>query len=144
MSVEHDQTFKPKIIVIACNWCTYAGADLAGLNHYEYPADVRIIRVPCSGRMDPLFALRALNRGADLVLLSGCHPGDCHYGTGNYYNRRRHTIMREFMQYMGIEADRYQTSWISGAEGGKFQQVMEKIVEDARRLGPNRKLRDVR
>ncbi|HHW60893.1 MAG TPA: hydrogenase iron-sulfur subunit [Syntrophomonadaceae bacterium] len=144
MSVENNNEWNPKIIVIACNWCTYAAADLAGLNHYEYPADIRIIRVPCSGRMDPLFMLRAFNRGADGVLLSGCHPGDCHYGTGNYYNRRRQMMMKRLMQFVGLEPERYQTSWISGAEGSKFAETMHKLVEDVTALGPNRKLRDER
>jgi len=144
MSIATNQEWKPKIIVFTCNWCTYAGADMAGFNHFEYPADVRIIRTPCSGRFDPIWVMRALNRGADGVLLSGCHPGDCHYGTGNYYNRRRQTIMKNMMQFMGIEPERFQTSWISGSEANKFQAVMIKLVDDIRRVGPNRKLRDAR
>jgi len=144
VSIENNENWEPKIIVFACNWCTYAAADLAGLNHMDYPASVRIIRTPCSGRFDPIWVLRALNRGADGVLLSGCHPGDCHYGTGNYYNRRRQTIMKNLVEYMGIEPERFQTSWISGSEANKFQQTMEKLVSDITRLGPNRKLRDMR
>ena len=144
MSIESSKGWEPKIIVFACNWCSYAAADLAGLNHLDYPADVRIIRTPCSGRMDPLFVMRAFNRGADGVLLSGCHPGDCHYGSGNYFNRRRQLVMKNLMQYIGIESGRYQTSWISGAEGPKFAEPMKKLVEDVTKLGPNRKLRDAR
>lgn len=144
MSIDNQASWKPKIIVFACNWCTYAAADLAGLNHLEYPADIRIIRVPCSGRMDPMLAMRALNRGADGVLMSGCHPGDCHYGTGNYYNRRRQMIMKNLVQYLGVEPERYQTSWISGAEGIKFQEVMHSFVDQITKLGPNRKLRYVK
>ena len=144
MSIASNTEWRPKIIVFTCNWCTYAGADMAGFNHYEYPTDVRIIRTPCSGRFDPIWVMRALNQGADGVLLSGCHPGDCHYGTGNYYNRRRQTVMKDLMQFMGIEPERFQTSWISASEANKFQEVMIKLVEDIRRLGPNRKLRDAR
>jgi coenzyme F420-reducing hydrogenase delta subunit len=144
MSLTETKEWKPKIIVFTCNWCTYAAADTAGFNHFEYPAQVRIIRTPCSGRFDPIWVLRALNRGADGVLLSGCHPGDCHYGTGNYYNRRRQTIMKNLVEYMGIEPERFQTSWISGSEANKFQQTMENLVADITRLGPNRKLRDMR
>lgn len=142
MSLDTNTEWRPKIIVFTCNWCTYAGADMAGFNHYEYPPDVRIIRTPCSGRFDPIWVMRAFNQGADGVLLSGCHPGDCHYGTGNYYNRRRQTVMKNMMQYMGIEPERFQTSWISGSEANKFQEVMIKLVDDIKRLGPNRKLRD--
>ena len=97
------KTFKPKIVAFCCNWCSYAGADLAGTNRLNYPADVKIIRVPCSCRVNPMFILRAFQRGADGVILCGCHPGDCHYTSGNYYARRRLETLKEFLPIIGIE-----------------------------------------
>ena len=111
------KTFKPKIVAFCCNWCSYAGADLAGTNRLNYPADVKIIRVPCSCRVNPMFILRAFQRGADGVILCGCHPGDCHYTSGNYYARRRMTLLFSMLDYLGIEKERTRVEWVSAAEG---------------------------
>lgn len=143
MSVnEIPENWEPKILVFACNWCTYAGADLAGLSRLQYPPNIRILRVPCSGRVNPQFVIRAFQRGVDGVLVAGCHPGDCHYVTGNYFTRRRYLLMQRLLQFIGIDAERFQTRWISGSEGPKFQQVVTEITEEIRAMGPNRKLRD--
>jgi F420-non-reducing hydrogenase iron-sulfur subunit len=147
MSIETKQAaaeFKPLIVAFCCNWCSYAGADLAGTSRLHYPANVRIIKVPCSCRVNPLFVLRAFQRGADGVLIAGCHPGDCHYSTGNYFTRRRFTLFANLLDYMGIEKDRFKVEWISAAEGNKFAGVMNEVLEKVHNLGPNRKLRDDR
>ena len=112
--------YKPKIVAFCCNWCSYAGADLAGNNRLNYPAEVKIIRVPCSCRVNPMFVLRAFQRGADGVILCGCHPGDCHYTSGNYYTRRRMALLFSMLNYLGIEKERTRVEWVSAAEGAKF------------------------
>jgi len=119
---------KPKIVAFLCNWCSYAGADLAGSSRLDYPANVRVIRVPCSGRIDPLFVLKALAQGADAVLVSGCHPGDCHYAKGNYYARRRLRLLVEMLDFLGVERSRYRFEWISAAEGKEFAHVIGEMV----------------
>ena len=139
---ETTENFEPKILVFACNWCTYAGADLAGTSRLQYPPNVRVLRVPCSCRVNPQFVIRAFQRGIDGVLVAGCHPGDCHYTTGNYYTRRRFLLINRMMEYMGIDPKRFHTRWISGAEGPKFQQVVTEMIEEVKAIGPNRKLRD--
>jgi len=144
MSVKEGQGWEPLIVAFCCNWCSYAGADLAGTSRIGYPANVRVIRVPCSSRVSPNFILRAFQRGADGVLVAGCHPGDCHYITGNYYTRRRLAIFKRLLEHTGIEPERFQVRWISASEGGRFAQVMTEVTEDIRALGPNRKLRDAR
>ena len=136
--------YKPLIIAFCCNWCSYAGADLAGNNRLNYPADVKIIRVPCSCRVNPAFVLRAFQRGADGVLICGCHPGDCHYTTGNYYTRRRMTLLFSMLSYLGIEKERTRVEWISAAEGAKFASVMNEFAQTISALGKNRKLEDLR
>lgn len=136
--------FEPLIVVFCCNWCSYAGADLAGTSRMPYPSNIRIIRVPCSSRVNPSFIIRAFQRGADGVLVTGCHPGDCHYHSGNFFTRRRFTILKQMLEYLGIEPERFQVRWISGSEGAKFAAVMNLATEEIKRLGPNRKLRDVR
>ena len=133
------QAFEPRIVAFLCNWCSYAGADLAGVSRLQYPPNVRIIRVMCSGRVSPMFVLRALKDGADGVLVSGCHPGDCHYLKGNLYTRRNLELLRSMMEYMGIEPDRFQMSWVSASEGGKFADVIRTTVEKVKKLGPNTK-----
>jgi coenzyme F420-reducing hydrogenase delta subunit len=143
-AAEKQAEFKPLIVAFCCNWCSYAGADLAGTSRLNYPANVRIIKVPCSCRVNPLFVLRAFQRGADGVLIAGCHPGDCHYSTGNYFTRRRFTLFANLLDYMGIEKDRFKVEWISAAEGNKFAGVMNEVLEKVHKLGPNRKLRDDR
>ncbi len=136
--------FKPTIVAFCCNWCSYAGADLAGTNRLEYPADVKIIRVPCSGRLNPLFILRAYQRGADGVIICGCHPGDCHYTTGNYYARRRLATLFSMLDFLGIDKDRTHIDWVSAAEGARFGKVMNEFVSNIRTLGPSNKLGDIR
>lgn len=135
------EEFEPLIIAFCCNWCSYAGADLAGINRLQYPANVRIIRVLCSSRVKPAFVLRAFQRGADGVLVAGCHPGDCHYSTGNYLARRRFQVFRRSLVYVGLEPERFQVHWISAAEGGKFAEVMTEVTRQIRQLGPNTKFR---
>ena len=136
--------YKPKIVAFCCNWCSYAGADLAGTNRLNYPADVKIIRVPCSCRVNPMFILRAFQRGADGVILCGCHPGDCHYTTGNYYARRRMTLLFSMLYYLGIEKERTRVEWVSAAEGAKFAQTMNDFVSTVAALGENKRLEDLR
>lgn len=142
MQVENN--FKPKIVAFCCNWCSYAGADLAGTGRMQYPAEVKIIKVPCSCRVNPMFVLRAFQRGADGVILCGCHPGDCHYSTGNYYTRRRMTMLFDLLDYMGVEKGRTRVEWVSAAEGAKFARVMNEFVSDVTKLGPNVRITDLR
>jgi coenzyme F420-reducing hydrogenase delta subunit len=132
--------FKPKVLVFCCNWCSYAGADLAGVSRMQYPANVRIVRVPCSGRVDPLYIIKALQEGADGVLVSGCHPGDCHYISGNLVARRKFAMLKSFLGYLGIEPERVQFSWVSASEGGRFAALIEKVVADVKKLKTKRKL----
>ena len=138
------EPFKPKILAFTCKWCTYAGADLAGSSRLSYPADVKIIRVPCSCRVNPMFILRAFEKGADGVILCGCHPGDCHYTTGNYYARRRMTLLFSMLDFIGVENGRTRVEWVSAAEGVKFSQTMNEFVEKVRSLGKNVRLEDLR
>ncbi len=132
--------FEPTIIGFVCNWCTYAGADLAGTSRIEYPANIRLIRLPCSGRIDPLFIFRAFLQGADGVLVSGCHPGDCHYTTGNYFAKRRLAITKRLLEYIGLEPGRLHLEWISAAEGRKFADVCQEFTARIKELGPQRNL----
>jgi len=132
--------FEPKIMTFLCNWCSYAGADLAGVSRIQYPPNTRVIRVPCSGRVDPLFILKCLQDGYDGVLVSGCHPGDCHYISGNYVARRKFAILKTALEFMGMEPGRVQFSWVSAGEGEKFSQVISKVTEGVKILGPARKL----
>ena len=129
-----------KIVAFLCNWCSYAGADLAGVSRIQYPADVRVIRVPCSGRVDPLYIIKALQEGADGVLVSGCHPGDCHYISGNLVARRKFAMLKSFLEYVGIEPERVQFSWVSASEGGRFAALIEKVVNDVRKLDRTKKM----
>jgi F420-non-reducing hydrogenase iron-sulfur subunit len=121
---------KLKIVGFLCNWCSYAGADLAGVSRFQYPADIRVIRVPCSGRVNPLFILKCFQEGADGVLVSGCHPGDCHYQEGNYYTRRRMMMLKDLLDFFGIDKRRFHTSWVSASEGKKWADVVTAVVED--------------
>ena len=136
--------YKPLIVAFCCNWCSYAGADLAGNNRLAYPADVKIIRVPCSCRVNPMFILRAFQRGADGVIICGCHPGDCHYTSGNYYTRRRMAALFSMLDYLGIERERTRVEWVSAAEGVKFADTMNSFVETIKELGENVRLGDIR
>jgi len=131
---------EPTIVAFLCNWCSYAGADLAGVSRLQYPANVRVIRVPCSGRVDPLYIIKALQEGADGVLVSGCHPGDCHYISGNLVAKRKFAMLKSFLKYVGIEPERVQFSWVSASEGGRFAALIEKVVGDIKKLKTPRKL----
>jgi len=137
---EEVDKWEPKIIAFLCNWCSYAGADLAGVSRLQYPPNTRIIRVPCSGRISPLLILRCLQHGADGVLVSGCHPGDCHYISGNYVARRKFAILNSLLEYLGIEKGRVQFAWVSAAEGKRFAELVQKATEDVRALGPATRL----
>ena len=128
--------FEPKIVGFLCNWCSYAGADLAGTGRIGYLPNVRIIRVPCSGRVDPLFVLKAFQDGADGVMVLGCHPGDCHYQQGNYFAQRRYALMHRLLEFTGIESDRLSIDWVSASEGRKFAEVITGFTERVRALGP--------
>ncbi len=128
--------FEPDIVAFLCNWCSYAGADLAGTSRITYPSNVRVIRVMCSGRVNPLFIMNALQQGADGVLISGCHPGDCHYMSGNYYARRRFNLMRNFLEYLGVEPQRVRMSWVSASEGAKWKEVIEEVRDGIKEVGP--------
>ena len=136
--------FKPNIVAFCCNWCSYAGADLAGNNRLNYPDNVKIKKVPCSCRVNPMFILRAFQRGADGVILCGCHPGDCHYTSGNYYTRRRMTLLFSMLSFLGIEKERYRVEWVSAAEGAKFADTMNEFTEAVAKLGKNKRLEDLR
>ena len=129
--------FRPNIVAFACQWCTYAGADLAGNLRCKYPPTVKIIRVPCSGRVKPEHVLKALAQGADGVLVGGCHFGDCHYKTGNYNTDRRMRMVKRLLSDMGFEPERFRWEWISGAEGYKFAEVITEFTEELQKLGPN-------
>ncbi len=128
--------FEPKVIAFLCNWCSYAAADLAGSSRIQYPPNIRVIRVPCSGRMDPLLIIKAFNSGADGILVSGCHPGDCHYLDGNYYARRRFVMLKELMTFAGVEEERLNFTWCSASEGKRFGKIVNKAVENIKKVGP--------
>lgn len=139
-----NENFTPKIVAFCCNWCSYAGADLAGSSRLSYPADVKIIRVPCSCRVNPSYILRAFGRGADGVIVCGCHPGDCHYTSGNYFTRRRMTLLFSMLDYLGIERGRTRLEWVSAAEGAKFAAVLNDFCQTVTKLGPCKRLEDLR
>ena len=128
--------FEPRIIGFLCNWCSYAGADLAGVSRLQYPPNIRVIRVMCSSRVDPAHVIRALLDGADGVLIAGCHPGDCHYIEGNYRERRRITALKKQLENFGL-ADRLRLTWVSASEGQRFAKVVTDMVEHIRKLGPS-------
>lgn len=130
--------FEPTVVGFLCNWCSYAGADLAGVSRFQYPPNLRIIRVPCSGRINSLFILKALQGGADGVLVSGCHPGDCHYQTGNYYARRRLELFSNLLSYAGIQKERVKLAWVSASEGAQFAALVTEVVEDLKKVGANK------
>jgi len=130
--------FEPKIVGFLCNWCAYAGADLAGVSRMQYPLNVRIIRVMCSGRIDPAFVLEAFKDGADGVLVAGCHlPSDCHYLSGNFKAQRRILLLQKVLEQFGIEPGRLKLEWVSASEGDRFATVIREMVEEIRRLGPS-------
>ena len=127
----------PKILAFLCNWCSYAGADLAGTSRLKYPPSILPIRVMCSSRVDPLFILKAYLGGIDGVLVAGCHPGDCHYEKGNYYTRRRFALLKKIFEELDMEADRLLLSWISASEGPKYARVATEFTEKIKKLGKN-------
>jgi F420-non-reducing hydrogenase iron-sulfur subunit len=129
-------SFEPKLVGFLCNWCSYTGADLAGTARMKYPPNLRVIRVMCSGRVDPNFVLEALARGADGVLVLGCHPGDCHYSEGNYKCQRRIPLTRKLAEQMGIDPRRIRLEWVSASEGARFTKVVTEFTEQVRALGP--------
>ncbi|MGQ9460299.1 MAG: hydrogenase iron-sulfur subunit [Candidatus Bathyarchaeaceae archaeon] len=131
------EEFEPKIVGFLCNWCSYAGADLAGVSRIQYPPNLRIIRVMCSGRVDPAFILEAFRSGADGVLISGCHPGDCHYIAGNYKAQRRGILLKKLLEQFGLEPQRLRIEFVSASEGAKFAAVVKEMVEDLKKLGPS-------
>ncbi|MBN2442014.1 MAG: hydrogenase iron-sulfur subunit [Spirochaetales bacterium] len=135
-----NEDYEPKIIAFLCNWCSYAGADLAGVSRYQYASNVRIIRVPCSGRINPLFIIKALQEGADGVLVSGCHPGDCHYISGNLVARRKFALLKNYLAFIGIEPERVHFSWVSASEGNRFASLIDDVVASVKRLKPIKKL----
>ena len=130
------QPFEPRVIAFFCNWCTYLAADLAGTSRLKYAPNVRVVRVMCSGRVDPQFVLNAFAEGADGVLIGGCHPGDCHYQEGNYKALRRYRLLKRMLVEMGIEEQRLRLEWISASEAERFRWVMNDMVEHVRALGP--------
>ncbi len=128
--------WRPRIVAFFCNWCTYTAADLAGVSRLKYVSNVRVIRLMCSGRVDPQFVLDALTRGADGVLIGGCHPGDCHYVEGNYKMLRRFQLLKRMLNDLGIEDQRVRLEWISAAEGDKVKSVINEMTEQIQALGP--------
>jgi len=129
--------FEPLIVGVCCNWCSYAGADLAGVSRLQYPSSIRIIRVMCTGMIHPNLVIDALTKGADGVLLCGCHPGDCHYQDGNLKAEKRANAITLMLEDFGIEADRFRLEWVSAAEGPRFAKVVTEFTEQVRKLGPN-------
>jgi len=135
------EEFEPKIVAFLCKWCSSAGSDLAGVSRMEYPPNVVPIQVMCSGSVSPLYILSAFKKGADGVLVSGCHPGDCHYIKGNFYARRRIALVKELLEFIGLDPERFQMSWVSAAEGVKYTQIIKDFVNVLKPMGPQTKLR---
>jgi len=136
MESKSNNGWQPKIVAFFCNWCTYTAADLAGVSRMKYAPNIRIIRLMCSGRLDPQFVMAAFAKGADGVLIGGCHPGDCHYVEGNYKTLRRMTLLKRMLKDLGIEEDRCRLEWISASEGDKVKWVVNDMTEKLRALGP--------
>jgi F420-non-reducing hydrogenase iron-sulfur subunit len=137
MGLAVEQDFEPVILALACNWCSYAGADLAGISRCQYPTNVRIIRVMCSGMVHPNLVIEALTKGADGVVMCGCHPGDCHYQEGNLKAERRAEAITLMLQDFGIEEERFKLAWVSASEGPQFAKLMTDFTEQIKRLGPS-------
>jgi len=134
----NENNFEPHIIAFMCNWCSYTGADLAGVSRLKSPPNIRVIRVMCSGRVDPSFVLRAFQLGADGVLIAGCHPGDCHYQEGNFKALRRTVLLRKMLRQFGVEPERVRLEWISASEAERSRDVTTQFTEQIRQLGPLR------
>ena len=137
VKIDMTKEFEPNIIGFLCNWCSYAGADLAGTSRMKYPPNIKSIRVMCSGRVDPVFVLEALRKGADGVLIGGCHPGDCHYQSGNYKANRRIKLLKKFLEEMAVDPGRVRFEYISASEGAKFASVVTEFVDELKKMGPN-------
>ncbi|MEX2704047.1 MAG: hydrogenase iron-sulfur subunit [Candidatus Freyrarchaeum guaymaensis] len=137
MSKGEKEEFDPKIVAFCCNWCSYAGADLAGVSRFQYPPTIRVIRVMCSGRIEPVFILKAFEAGADGVLVSGCHIGDCHYIDGNVNAEKRVKATMKILDLIGLGSDRLRLEWISASEGMKFAEVVRDFTEKIKELGPS-------
>jgi len=135
--MKKNEEFMPKILAFLCNWCSYAGADLAGTSRLKYPPSILPIRVMCSSRVDPIFVLRAYLGGFDGVFIAGCHPGDCHYQEGNYYTRRRISMLKKIIEEVGLEPDRLLLSWVSASEGQKYAKVTTDFTKKVKELGEN-------
>ena len=131
-----EEKFEPKIVAFVCNWCTYTGADLAGTSRLKQEANARLIRVPCTGRIDPVFIIKAFENGADGVLISGCHPGDCHYNAGNFHARRRWILFKNLLDFIGIDSSRLHFSWVSASEGKKWVDIVDGVIDIVRAKGP--------
>jgi coenzyme F420-reducing hydrogenase delta subunit len=131
-----EEKFEPKIAAFVCNWCTYTGADLAGTSRLKQETNARLIRVPCTGRIDPVFIIKAFENGADGVLISGCHPGDCHYNAGNFHARRRWILFKNLLDFIGIDSSRLHFSWVSASEGKKWVDVVDGVIDIVRAKGP--------
>ncbi len=129
--------FKPNLVGFLCYWCSYTGADLAGISRLKYPPNLKVVKVMCSSRVDPVFIIKALLEGADGVLVAGCHPGDCHYQKGNYYARRKMALTKQLLTSLGLEPERVRLSWISASEGPRFAQVVSEFTDHIKNLGPN-------
>ena len=137
------QEFEPKIVAFVCNWCTYAGADLTGTSRIKYAANVKIIRFPCTGRIDFMILMKAFENGADGIIVSGCHPNDCHYSTGNFHARRRWIVFRNLLNFSGIDVERIQFSWVSAAEGFKWADVVNNMVAKIREMGSYQNYKEI-
>ena len=139
--MSEQQTYEPRVVAFLCKWCSSAGSDLAGVSRIQYPANATPITVPCTGAISPMYIMSAFNKGADGVLVSGCHIGDCHYIEGNYLARRKMKLIMELIEFIGVEPNRFRMSWVSAAEGAKFAQVITDFVNDLQPLGPQEKLK---
>ena len=131
-----DASFEPKVVAFVCNWCTYAGADLTGTSRIKYASNVRVVRFPCTGRIDFMLILKAFASGADGIIVSGFHPNDCHYTAGNFHARRRWMVLRGLLEYIGVDLRRIRFSWVSAGEGAKWAELVNDTVEQLRELGP--------
>ena len=139
--MSEQQAYEPRIVAFLCKWCSSAGSDLAGVSRIQYPANATPITVPCTGAISPMYIMSAFNKGADGVLVSGCHIGDCHYIEGNFLARRKMKLIMELIEFIGVEPNRFRMSWVSAAEGAKFANVITDFVNDLRPLGPQDKLK---
>ncbi len=135
------QAYEPRIVAFLCKWCSSAGSDLAGVSRIQYPPNATPITIPCTGAVSPMYILSAFNKGADGVLVSGCHIGDCHYLEGNFLARRKMQLIKELLEFIGVEPNRFRMSWVSAAEGAKFAEVVTDFVNDLKPLGPQEKLK---